>query len=156
MILLFDIILIWWGEGYPMGERVFSYLFYRINDMSRADTIITIYLPTGGAPDCSRRFVGKDGPRVAIVAEFEGYTRGMRVAYYLAQTLSELEENWLGPLIFIRAWIRLLRTRAKALAFFADLNRMFPGVEWPSPELVAHALVKDVQHAEYSNGSSRG
>ena len=41
--------------------------------MSRADTIIT-YLPTGGeAPIVRRRFVGKDGPRVAIVVN-RGYT----------------------------------------------------------------------------------
>ena len=57
--------------------------------MSRADSIITIYLPTGGeAPIVRRRFLGSDGPRVAIVAGIRGDTpEGMRIAYYLAPGL---------------------------------------------------------------------
>ena len=80
--------------------------------MSRADTIITIYLPTGGeAPIVRRRFVGKDGPRVAIVAGIRGDTpEGMRVAYYLAQTLSELEEKLVGTVDIYPCVDRLLRT----------------------------------------------
>ena len=51
--------------------------------MSQADSIITIHLPSGGeVPVIRRRFKGKEGKRIAIVAGIRGDTpEGMRVAY---------------------------------------------------------------------------
>lgn len=114
--------------------------------------ICRIELPTHNEVEVvRRRFLGSDGPTVAVVAGIRGDTpEGIRVVYEITRMLRQLDDihgcvdlypcaNPLAAYAGLQRW-----------PFFdVDLNRRFPGrLDGHPPDRVAHELVSNIAGAD--------
>lgn len=114
------------------------------------DVLFSIGMPVGDAVRIvRRRFVGADGPRVAVVAGIRGDTpEGVRVAHAIAAVLGAQHENIRGTVEVFPCVNPVAASRGvRRWPFFnQDLNRCFPGsVDGPAPNQVAFKLVQELQ-----------
>jgi len=122
--------------------------------MSQKKNIFAIELPTGGEISVLRhRFGHQKSPRVSIVSGIRGDTpEGIRIILELMHFLKEREDSLRGCVDVYPCMNPLAAEQGSRLwpFFDVDLNRLFPGKsDGHPPERVAHALVQDIQGADY-------
>lgn len=118
----------------------------------RLEELCAIELPTGDSVAVHRRrFVGSDGPHVAIVAGVRGDTpEGTRLAHAVGTWLRANQDRLRG-MVDVYPCVNPLAAHHGSRTwpgFDLDLNRRFPGdAAGHAPDRVAHALLEAVRGA---------